>query len=539
MKETKIQGISTGQPSTIFCSNNAGIKFNENKKGSIFLTNLTIVNCKRARRVGSKKVPAALFFKHATYTLENVEVINSEGLGVYADSCNKQVLINCTFVNNSMGHIKIKFQDYERSKQVYVNITETYFYEGNREGSGEFDILIESQSDCILNLNIENTELIGNHDQQRGHVRITAETGANAIILIKNSIFSNSNRSYGVVLQTFSAQSSLNIKIQDSSFINNNGVLQFLSVDHVEIDNCMVANNKGIGIFIRADRHNGGKGVIYIVSNTVFSSNSRALYLYSENANSHHLSSKISNCTFKDHNLSTEKNYEYLNKASVEVENTKNVFGHTIILEKSQFVGNRGNGNCSCLLIKNATDFKISNVSITDNSCTGITLQGSTMTIKNWLNITGNTGMLGGGIQLLKQVNGLTKMFSVLRMSVGAKLSIDESSATLYGGAIFSDETCEDRNKRKECFFQFDVIPSTPAIRLEGNKASLGGDAIFGGCLSNCKLSNYTSIDVTDPQNMIASIISIIKQQSSSTFAEYPKQITFCSNTTLLTHHSM
>ena len=85
------------------------------------------------------------------------------------------------------------------------------------------------------------------------------------------------------------------------------------------------------------------------------------------------------------------------------------------------------------------------------------------------------------------------------------------------------------------CFIQFD--PNNTAIRFFGNRATLGGDAIFGGCLSNCLLSlnegtrSNITINVTESHNLFWNFISPEDRQSQSVFVEDPRRVVFCTNT--------
>lgn len=78
-------------------------------------------------------------------------------------------------------------------------------------------------------------------------------------------------------------------------------------------------------------------------------------------------------------------------------------------------------------------------------------------------------------------------------------------------------------------------IPSK-AIIFSGNRAEYGGDVLFGGCLSNCLVyvnKTQVTINKNDPQNIFWDLVSFGRVESQSTLVEYPKRVSFCTNTSL------
>ena len=167
-----------------------------------------------------------------------------------------------------------------------------------------------------------------------------------------------------------------------------------------------------------------------------------------------------------------------------------------------------------------------------DNNCTGIILSASNMTIQNHLNMTRNSGLLGGAMQLrykLIPLPGATvlKKYSRFTLKPQSQLNLIENSATEYGGGNFTDEFCEDRNKEKY-FFQVESLAS--ASRLKNNTAGMGGDEIFGGCLQNCSLLQSTTINITDTKNIFWNITQFGIKSQSSFGEEIPNRVVFCKN---------
>ena len=163
-----------------------------------------------------------------------------------------------------------------------------------------------------------------------------------------------------------------------------------------------------------------------------------------------------------------------------------------VVIEKCTFEGDRGiGGDCSVLQATNVVNVTLRDINISNNLCTGIRLIGSRVYFERVVKITGNTGWQGGAISLRRKVKfGYGgRPFSELIFRNASEVSIIDNTATTYGGGIHSDETCEERNTEKKCFFQFEEKhTSAKSLVFSGNTANHGGELIFGGCLSNCKI---------------------------------------------------
>ena len=138
-----------------------------------------------------------------------------------------------------------------------------------------------------------------------------------------------------------------------------------------------------------------------------------------------------------------------------------------IVVKNSSFNGNRGTDkNCSSLYVSGIDNITLDDTVFYDNMCTGIILSASNMTIQNHLNMTRNSGLLGGAMQLryilipLPGCTVLRKNFSRFTLKPQSQLNLTENSATEYGGGIFTNQFCEDRNEEKYCFFQVESLAS-------------------------------------------------------------------------------
>lgn len=359
----------------------------------------------------------------------------------------------------------------------------------------------------------------------------------NATVILRNSTFSNNaNGSY---IKGFK-----NLEVKDC-LINNNhgdGIVIYMytgaAIDTsivVHVHHCLIENNTGTGITINRSSRDTLIRMQTDISNVTFINNSRALYLLFAvyGGKNDHRVTRISECTFYNHRLSSK----YVEK-SVLVVKTKlyPVKNNSVVIEKCSFKGNQGPaGNYSALYVEKMNNITLDSVDIRDNICTGISLFASTVRIKNHLTISGNYGWLGGAILLTSGYVVSGTKYSQISLTESSFVS---NNAETYGGGVFTDETCENRNPYNACFFQFETGLIVPflAFRFSGNTAKIGGDLVLGGCLSNCSIrinKNWITIDKTDPNNTLWKVISIENLYSQSTLVEYPKRAFFCKNSTI------
>lgn len=247
----------------------------------------------------------------------------------------------------------------------------------------------------------------------------------------------------------------------------------------------------------------------------------------------------IKNCTFTGHFLNLNLNsvvsiydaQEFYVRLSTYI---------TIHIENCQFqnnILNAGEGNntkdfyCSVLHLKRVY-VTINNLSFTDNSCTGIALNSSILSIQNQLNFTHNYAEFGGALRLSYYLH-IPREKPKIFIKPYAKLSFFQNRATEYGGGIYTDETCEDNNE--DCFFQLELVQtSSPTFYFVGNSAGKGGNSIFGGCLSNCWMGSGENLMIDIGRNdSIFWKIAVLSpdDKSQSNFADYPNKVIFCENT--------
>ena len=486
VEEVCIKGASHGlSKSTVECSKNVAIKFSENREANqVFLTNLTFTHCQ-------------LYFKYTScLILQDVVIMNSEKYGIRASRSRRQEVIHCTFINNSLGHI------YTYNSELVKLVKSKIF---------------ESKVDNAVNA-------VFSKDQH------------NSSIVIRSCKFSENMN--GALLVRYANY----LEISDSLITNNTGAGIYIDMtidDFVRpsamivlIQNCSVENNRGIGITVERDARNNPTPIITDISNVTFANNSQgALYLYfhSWSDNNDNRVTKITGCTFKYHELVDSSVVLIKNLLSGGLLENNQVLIVNCSLERNKAKG------AAALNVDKIINFTISNVDISDNRCTAIALVASRMKIENRLNLTRNSGRLGGGIALQGD-SVLTRIrYSQLLLTNSSMVFVIENTASTYGGGIYSDETCDARNCNQTCFLQFETTYAMTQLIMSGNRAQLGGDSVFGGCLSNCSIEiNKTriTIDKTDPNNTLWTLVFTGNPLSQSTFVEDPTGASFCINTT-------
>lgn len=349
-------------------------------------------------------------------------------------------------------------------------------------------------------------------------------------VLFTNCTFSGgrgSKDTYGVFLHTKKAKRNM-VKaiLTQCRFVNNHiGGLRIAHIRHIEVNNNWICNNTGSGIAItKGSITEEQNRTITIISNTYFHNNSQGFYLNLTVSQS----AQIIGCNFTHHSSSSVMhivgNHDYDSFTSGDQDNEVYIQGLNFERNYNAY------HNCSALLLQNLNNIILEDLSFHKNNCTGIALVSSNIKVQKSLNLTWNRAISGGGLRL-ESFPVTPLKFSRMVLDRNTQINIIGNKANKYGGGIFTDQTCNDSPGSPECFFQFNgAIPHSSVFNFTGNLAELGGNAIFGGCLSNCLIDNSKRVDVTDPQNFIHVLVSL--EKSSSTVAEYLTKVVFCSSGT-------
>ena len=349
-----------------------------------------------------------------------------------------------------------------------------------------------------------------------------------AFVNIYNTQFMDSSHQ---ALQIYS-EFPIDIHITGCNFTTSEKALQLNSSELVLNINSSQFSNTGLGVVISHEpATNIDEPVTIAISNSVFSRGSQALNilvysLQSIGLNDGHIIN-ISFCLFLENSI--------VNNTSLVTIGTKNRPGWDAYavasIKNSVFENNGGSSLCSNLNMTSYNKVYIQNVNIADTYCTGVSLFRTSLYVLNYLNLSNNSGARGGGIEM--------RADSEIVLNKNSRVLITNNTALLYGGGIFTDQTCENGRHRSKCYFQFDKELVKHLLFFSGNKAALDGDDSFGGCLSNCYLSDNNSLGVNihDPENIFWSYVST-DNQSPSGFAEPADGVTFCSQTNLKSSNS-
>ena len=426
-------------------------------------------------------------------------------------SCSNQSTFPFSNVTENVSMTNLIFENCNQERLGYENITiQVALYFNNISYSLE-NVTVRNTAgtglyvqNCI-NQTITNCEFINNSE---GHIKIYSiykvSIDIQDIILITNCTFMHGigNNSWGVVFcirgrETF-------IIIQYSNFTDNeNGALT--------ISSCNQWYTK----------------TSVNISQTVFCKNSQALEIITLSEDI-----LINECKFINHTMLPQHNYP---QTVAYIENTLSFKKGFIVIQNSTFKGNQGKDkNCSSLYVSHIMNLTLDDTVFYDNNCTGIILSASNMTIQNHLNMTRNSGLQGGAMQLRHAFihRWFTRQFksSFIMMKSQSRLNLIENSVTEYGGGIFTDQSCEDKHIN-DCFFQVEPFTSaSKQLNFKGNRAGMAGDEIFGGCLPNCYILKNLTINITDSDNIFWNITQL-ENLSKSSFGNFPSQVVFCANT--------
>ena len=571
-KEMKVHGMSNVYHTNITCRNQTGFYFKG--KSRILLSNINFQDCNAPVEPPdvNKTIQAALFFHESSYKLENVTLSNRKGVGLYAYNCEYQEIKSSYFHKCAGGNVKIVFAWKNASNakvKKLVAIYSTELSEGNsKSGGGGIEIKVGKRIfcaiyliDCIL---VNNSALVGSHVYIHLH---ESDMNASTMIYIRHCAFLKAiGRGWNISGTSVTIQSDVyplsNVTIKESNFTDNeNGALALNKAKFILIENCLFNRNNGTGMQI--EKQSAAEEIEFVTNiyNTDFYANRRALHLNTVD-NKHF--THVKDCSFKG-NLMNSENYaasvfyiegkSYYNPIKREYIYT---FSNIFIIENSYFEKNYDilyKGMCSSLYIKDIENATLNDITIIDNNCTGIALHGTALKVLNHLNIVRNYGVNGGAIQMqhtlihpLNQFHlfiGITSQkYSKLILTNDSQLHFVNNNSTTYGGGIFINETCKERNSRGSCFFELKSFANVhPLLYFKSNRAVKGGDTIFGGCLSNCSIySNFTNkiadVDITRKEDIFWKFTQFDGLQSTSTFAEYPERVVFCTSNENDTSHN-
>ena len=166
------------------------------------------------------------------YALLKVGVVNTNGYGLCADRCSRQVISKSNFSNNT-NHMQFFYSTFG---SAFVNMSETIISDAKGRGVSIFF----SKSNC--NFSIVSCHFLRN---KAGHLIVTTESLQAHVtnLVIKHSSFAITAYHYGVSVEG-DEQNNLRVTIQNSNFSSSNLVGLLISkAVYVDITACIFANN--------------------------------------------------------------------------------------------------------------------------------------------------------------------------------------------------------------------------------------------------------------------------------------------------------
>ena len=159
-----------------------------------------------------------------------------------------------------------------------------------------------------------------------------------------------------------------------------------------------------------------------------------------------------------------------------------------------------------------------------ENNCTCISAKSSILHFKGTVGFYRNRGYNGGALAFL-EVSG-----NALTLSPHTNVNIVNNTAVWHGGGILVDDECINK---APCFFHIDGFDGNfteldVSIAMEGNRAGIAGDSIFGGCLETCYLNTVSSLQIHLTPEIFQTLFQISGVQTQSEFASRPYKICFC-----------
>ena len=272
------------------------------------------------------------------------------------------------------------------------------------------------------------------------------------------------------------------------------------------VNNLLSSNSSGLGLFV-GDSFNGhvskfvlcipkpssNLNLVIVIANSSFTYNNGGINIefigtgYSPQVLVY--STKISHSTGPGGIVLVSYTYQslfHVTLQNVTVNNNNYLSSYSNIQSRQYSYSSTENGldQSSAVHAEFVTTLVLINVSITDNTMTGLTLYSSTVVLSdNSISIVhNNTGIDGGGLAMYGKSYLVFQEYSLLNFT--------NNKAKHRGGAMFVDKSTQYINNYA-CFFQYSShIPKLQSAKaiLSGNKADIAGSVLFGGEIESCSL---------------------------------------------------
>ncbi len=501
------------QRSVIKCDKFAGFMFRSMPKyygREKHFLNVTIKNVILDNCMIDEENAAALFFQYyINYVLDNVMVINSPKLGLLSTNCHKQKIVGCHFYNNAHGHLNLEFNVKKLSNESrsIIIISDTNF-----QNTTSTSILISSNK---INLGIHLSAC--NFSSGLEHLKFEPTKSVNSSwkykLSIQNCHFTG--RESGISVVSHQVSNDVMINASNNTFMGfNKYAISLYNIRAVDITNSHISYSR--------------LGISY-VSNSTRENLSGLLKLQRSNLSYCH-TALYANLTVQSYQLLLQDcvisfNHPETQSSAIKLLSTTM---NNVSLMDSRIENNYNyehNFNCSTLEAEGLNIYT-QNTFIRMNNCTGMTLLQSNLLINETLTLSENWGILGGGLRLVP----LGPDTSIIFLQPASKLVLLNNTAFSYGGGLYVDKEC---HQNSVCFFKVSHYTDRSII-LEGNRATNGGNDIFGSCLQQCLLTDNHAVNLTDPRNIFWNITYSDNNvlRSASSIVEKPSKVAFCTNRT-------
>ena len=526
------------------------LSFSFKKVGHVNISNMEFLACGLVSHavlgslslLGHMSPPhvALLFFNCSSVMLENVRVMNSYGYGLLEWNVVETNLINCQFYcsnrishkerdrervnalhhacpnsnqhNEPGGNVLIAFKDFGFQHHTFVNIFHSQFAYGVARESNIFPFI-----------------------------------GGGGLGIYSGSVV----RPFPRRLHNLSK---INIRLYNCSLEDNvspigaNMFLRFTRNSFyrftLNINSCNFYNGEafslggGLALYVKTRTHYFTANITNSYFNNNHAHNGSGVYLnisICEPVNCGYTRIFIGQCTFHS-NVGKLGLGVYLHSSLDDVgfigtlhENIKT----ELVISDTTFVNNAGvqsltkEYDCAVVHINQATIVTLVNTTFIENNCTCISINRSILHFKETIGFYRNIGYNGGALAFLEYSS---TAYSLLMLQPHTNVNMANNTAVQYGGGILVDDICIID---VPCFFQVDGFDGSftdldVSIVMEGNRAGIAGDSIFGGCLETCYLNAGSSQHMSLTQEKFYSLFQIVGVQTQSEFASHPYKICFC-----------
>ena len=501
---------------------------------NIFIRHLNITGCGRWYDYVIRGGQATLaFYNVINVTIANVDIRNSSGYGLYALCAMGHVNItHSVFAYNEGtacydgGNVGIRYEKCNHTEASSLSVSFSKFLHGYSENINPLatglSVFVWTSG---VNITLDNITAIGN-------VAANRSTGGNVAIFLRNRTTILHNR----------------VKVKNSYIANGSayegGGLYFSILDTPPYDTPPTTS-------LTQGNDTPPIPEVVTIENTHFVGNQAGyegggLYLitHEDPGILNPIGNvTIRNCVFHNNSLSNESgggvalhlsnhyvlSYLKHNEPQFYVSVLRCIIYHNILRKESTAaLGNVFTASSAVYIIQRPSGVLIEDSTISNNTCTGLSVVWSSVIFGGNVTISGNRGTDGGGMIMCDN------SFMILRANT--TLLLQENAASHAGGGIFAEDSC--LQSEPPCFFQLDIeiyrvksLNKTVHVHLVNNTAEYAGSAIYGGSVDYCYLFPQLEPDLNQPgSKMFKSIFKTVHPPDDlSPISSEPYRVCFCS----------